>query len=183
MEDIEKIENTIALKYQTIQEIKMLINKIEESSSKDIRFRIETKHWYGFGLEPHLIKEKDIINISKNSMITILNETIQKERERIDKLTDMEIETLKKNECNHNIDNGCIKKEEIKGWQPIEEYFKVNYDWVLIKYYEKGTDYECVPIVAEFNKRDNKWHIADEEYSSLADLFEVRYFFDMQKII
>lgn len=39
----------------------------------------------------------------------------------------------------------------IKGWQPIKEYFKGNYDWVLVKYYDK--DFASIPTVAEFNKQ------------------------------
>lgn len=42
----------------------------------------------------------------------------------------------------------------IKGWQPIEKYFKGNYDWVLVKYYDG--DFACIPTVAEFNKSDKK---------------------------
>lgn len=90
MED--KIGNSIALHQQTINEIEKLKLKIEDSSTEDIRFRIETKHWYGYGLEPTLCKEKSVLDISKRTMQTILDEAINKERERIDKLIGMEIE-------------------------------------------------------------------------------------------
>ena len=68
----------------------------------------------------------------------------------------------------------------IKGWQPIENYFKGNYDWVLIKYYDG--EKECIPNVAEFNKNDKKWHLGDNNYSILPEIFEVKYFFDMQQL-
>ena len=68
----------------------------------------------------------------------------------------------------------------IKGWQPIEKYFKGNYDWVLVKYYDG--DFASVPTVAEFNKSDKKWHLRDDDYSILPEIFEVKYFFDMQQL-
>lgn len=87
----DKIANTIAKKQQIINEIELLKIKIESSETKDIRFKIETKHWYGFS-EPFLSKEKSVLNLSKETMQVILDEAINKERERIDKLIDMEIE-------------------------------------------------------------------------------------------
>ena len=59
-------------------------------------------------------------------------------------------------------------------WKPIEEYDKGNYDWVLVKYFDK--DYECIPCVAE--KRFEKWYSIDEKEIQ----FDVKYFFDMQRI-
>ena len=72
------------------------------------------------------------------------------------------------------------KQIRVKGWQPIEEYFNGEYDWVLIKYYDK--DCECVPNVAEFNKSDNKWHLGDSNYSILPEIFKIKYFFNMQQL-
>lgn len=89
MED--KIENSIVLHQKIINEIELLKIKIGSSETKDIRFKIETKHWYGFS-EPFLSKEKSVLNLSKETMQVILDEAINKERERIDKLIDMEIE-------------------------------------------------------------------------------------------
>jgi len=54
----EKISNTIALKQQIINELEKLSMDVKESVTKDIRFRIETKHWYGYS-EPFL-KKTDI---------------------------------------------------------------------------------------------------------------------------
>lgn len=64
-------------------------------------------------------------------------------------------------------------------WKPIDEYFKnkKNYDWVLVKYYDKY-NFECIPSVAEY--RFDKWYLKDNE-KTLQD-FEVRYFFDMQQL-
>jgi len=64
-------------------------------------------------------------------------------------------------------------------WKPIDEYFKnkENYDWVLVKYYDKY-NFECIPSVAEW--RFDKWYLKDNE-KSLQD-FEVKYFFDMQQL-
>ena len=60
-----------------------------------------------------------------------------------------------------------------------DEYFKnkENYDWVLVKYYDK-CNFECVPSVAEW--RFDKWYLKDNE-KPLQD-FEVKYFFDMQQL-
>ena len=59
-------------------------------------------------------------------------------------------------------------------WKPIEEYDKGNYDWVLVKYFDR--DYECIPCVAE--KRFGKWHSIDEKEIQ----FDVKYFMDIQQI-
>jgi hypothetical protein len=87
----EKIENSIALHQGIIYEIEKIKNRIQESESEKIRFRVETKHWYGFS-EPSLINNKHKLNISKETMQVILDEAINKEKERINKLIDMEIE-------------------------------------------------------------------------------------------
>lgn len=90
MED--KISNTIFLKQQSINELNDLKEKIKKSDTDKIRFRIETKHWYGF-TEPTLIKSKDKLNLSKQTMLKIIDKAIEEERAYIDKLIDMEIES------------------------------------------------------------------------------------------
>lgn len=95
MED--KITNSIALHQGIIYEIEEIKKRIEESETKKIRFRVETKHWYGF-TEPFLSTDKHKLNISKETMQVILDEAINKERERINKLIDMEIERRSKYE-------------------------------------------------------------------------------------
>lgn len=86
----EKISNTIALKQQIINELEKLSLDVEESVTNDIRFRIETKHWYGYS-EPFLKKDRHILDVSKDTMQSIINSAIEKEKERIEKLIDMEI--------------------------------------------------------------------------------------------
>ena len=86
----EKISNTIALKQQIINELEKLSMDVKESVTKDIRFRIETKHWYGYS-EPFLKRNRHILEVSKDTMQAILNSAIEKEKERIEKCIDMEI--------------------------------------------------------------------------------------------
>lgn len=93
----EKISNTIALHQMAINELKEIKHKVQKTATDDVRFRIETKHWYGYS-EPFLAKTKDKLEISTYTMLLILDEAINKEKERIDKLIDMEVE--KKNRRN-----------------------------------------------------------------------------------
>lgn len=66
------------------------------------------------------------------------------------------------------------KNKKIK-WKPIKDYDRKKYDWVLVKYFDG--DYECVPEVAE-KRYDGKWYTSEKQIP-----FEVKYFFDMQKIL
>ena len=93
----DKISNTIALHQQTINEIEEIKERVKESETEKIRFRVETKHWYGFS-EPSLMKRKHNLNLSKYTMQVILEEAIKKERQRIDILIDKEIEERSRNE-------------------------------------------------------------------------------------
>lgn len=86
----EKISNTIALHQMAINELKEIKHRVETTETDDIRFRIETKHWYGYS-EPFIAKTRDKLEISTYTMLLILDEAITKEKERIDKLIDMEI--------------------------------------------------------------------------------------------
>lgn len=90
-EEEEKINNTIALKVMSIEELKRVKEKVEKTQGDNVRFKVETKHWYGYS-EPFLAKDKDVLNISKYTMQLILEEAINKEKERINKLTDKIIE-------------------------------------------------------------------------------------------
>lgn len=87
----EKIENSIFLHQGIINELEEVLKRVETSETEKIRFRVETKHWYGFS-EPLLLWERTPLRISKKTMQVILNEAINKERERINKLIDMEID-------------------------------------------------------------------------------------------
>ena len=63
----------------------------------------------------------------------------------------------------------------VNGWQPISEYSREKYDWVLVKYYDNG--YECVPAVAEMRK-DGQWY----DRMGFTIPFDICYFFDMQQL-
>ena len=91
MNEEEKIENSIFLHQQKINELEKFIERINESETQKIRIKIETKHWYGYS-EPFLIKLKHRFNISKETMIDILNKMIDENKETINKLIDMEID-------------------------------------------------------------------------------------------
>ena len=93
----EKIFNTIALEQQKLNELNLIRKQVETANEGKVRFRIETKHWYGFS-EPFLSKDKYKLNISKYTMQLILDEAINKTKERMNKLIDMQIEERKSEE-------------------------------------------------------------------------------------
>lgn len=66
-------------------------------------------------------------------------------------------------------------RKGVTGWRPISKYNRVEYDWVLIKYFDNG--YECVPCVAE-QRNDGKWY--DRSGNELP--FQIVFFFDMQEL-
>lgn len=99
MEEINKIESSIALHQSTIETLKKIKERVETSETEEIRFKIETKHWYGFS-EPFIAKEKHKIETTKYSAIVLLETAIKIEKEKIDKLIDMEIEKRKENKAN-----------------------------------------------------------------------------------
>lgn len=86
----EKIANTIALHQMTINELKEIKHNIEESIEENVRFSIETRHIIGFDIG--ILKKKKTLSISNYTMNLLLDEAIRKEKERIDKLIDIEIE-------------------------------------------------------------------------------------------
>lgn len=87
----DKISNSIALHQMTIEEVREIRRNVKENIDKDVRFRIETKQMFRVW-EPYIAKVKDKLNISTHTMLLVLDEVERKERERIDKLIDMEIE-------------------------------------------------------------------------------------------
>lgn len=91
----EKILNSIAIHQDTIITLEHIKERVKESETGNMRFKIETKHWYGYN-EPFLGKEKHKLEISKYSAIVLLETAINLEKERIDKLIDMEIENRAK---------------------------------------------------------------------------------------
>ena len=110
----EKISNTIALHQMSINELKEIKHRVETTESEDVRFRIETKHWYGYS-EPFIAKNKDKLEISVYTMTLILDEAIKKEKERIDRLINIEIE----NKCRkENITNEKPKSRKSRKRKP-----------------------------------------------------------------
>lgn len=99
MEEINKIENSIALHQSTIETLKKIKERVETSETEEIRFKIETKHWYGFS-EPFIAKEKHKIETTKYSATVLLETAIKLEQERRDKLIDMVIKKRKENKAN-----------------------------------------------------------------------------------
>lgn len=88
----ERIYNTIFIKQNTINKLKKLHDMIDGSHSQNVRFRVETKHWYGYGTDLHEGKERTEIPISKEIMNEIISIAIERETEYINKLIDMEVE-------------------------------------------------------------------------------------------
>ena len=86
----EKIANSIALRQMTINELKEIKHNIEQSVDKNVKFSIETRHIIGFDVG--ILKKKKPLPISNYTMKLLLDEAIRKEKERINKLIDMEIE-------------------------------------------------------------------------------------------
>lgn len=87
----DKITNSIALHQMTIEEVREIRKNIRENIDDTVRFDIRTrlifKRW-----EPYITVIKNKLNISPRTMLLILDEIEKKEKERIDKLINMEIE-------------------------------------------------------------------------------------------
>ena len=95
----DKIANLIALHQHTIEEIRLIKENVKENIDDTVRFDIRTRlifrRW-----EPYISRIKNKLDISPRTMLLILDEVEKKEKERIDKLIDMEIDhrTIKKKE-------------------------------------------------------------------------------------
>lgn len=87
----EKIANSIALHQMTIEEVRVIKRNVEENIDDTVRFDVRTrlifKRW-----EPYISRIKNKLDVSPRTMLLILDEIEKKEKERIDKLIDMEIE-------------------------------------------------------------------------------------------
>ena len=87
----DKIANSIALHQMTIEEVQGIKHNVKENIDDTVRFDIRTRlifeHW-----EPHITRIKNKLEISPRTMLLILDEVEKKEKERIDKLIDMEID-------------------------------------------------------------------------------------------
>lgn len=89
MED--KIANSIVLHQMTIKELEEIKKNVKENIDDTVRFRIETRLEFG-GWDPHITRVKNKLEVSPRTMLLILDEAKKKEKEKIDKLIDMEIE-------------------------------------------------------------------------------------------
>ena len=86
----EKICNTIALCQMSINELRNIKKRLEDNCTDNVKFIIQTREFNPINLATFRRKHK--LDISTYTMNLILDEAIRKEKERIDKLIDMEIE-------------------------------------------------------------------------------------------
>lgn len=86
----EKIANSIALHQMVIQELRELKYRLDDNCTNDVKFIIQTREFNPIDLAT--FKRKHKLDISTYTMNLILDDAIIKEKERIDKLIDMEIE-------------------------------------------------------------------------------------------
>ena len=86
----EKICNTIALCQMSINELRNIKKKLEDNCTDNVKFIIQTREFNP--IELATFKRKHKLDISTYTMNLILDEAIRKEKEKIDKLIDMEIE-------------------------------------------------------------------------------------------
>lgn len=86
MEEEKIFDEQISNQYKRKKELEELKGKIATSEGKEVRFKIETKNWLGFS-EPFLAKEKSNFNISRYTLIAIIDEMLDKIKEQLDYLT------------------------------------------------------------------------------------------------
>ena len=86
----EKICNAIALCQMSINELIDIKKRLEDNCTDNVKFIIQTREFNPIDLATFRRKHK--LDISTYTMNLILDEAIKKEKERIDKLIDMEIE-------------------------------------------------------------------------------------------
>ena len=86
----EKIANSIVLHQTVIKELKELKCRLEDNCTDNVKFIIQTREFNPIDLAT--FKRKYKLDISTYTMNLILDDAIKKEKERIDKLIDMEIE-------------------------------------------------------------------------------------------
>lgn len=85
----DKIANSIVLHQMAINELQDLKKIVEDSTGQEVDFIVKTKHFDFISLCSY--KRKTKLELSNYSLNLVLDEAIKKERERIDKLIDMEI--------------------------------------------------------------------------------------------
>lgn len=95
MEDEQIIDEQIEKKYKMKKELEELKEKIATNEGEKVRFKIETKNWLGFS-EPFLAKEKSNLNISRYTLIAIIDEMLDKIKKDLDDLTKKRAELRRK---------------------------------------------------------------------------------------
>lgn len=95
MEEEQIIDEQIRTKYEMIKELEELKRKIATSEGKKVRFKIETKNWLGFS-EPFLAKEKSNLNMSRHTLMAIIDEMLDKIKKDLDDLTKKRAELRRK---------------------------------------------------------------------------------------
>ena len=86
----EKICNTIALCQMSINELIDIKKRLEDNCTDNVKFIIQTREFNPIDLAT--FKHKYKLDVPTYTMNLILDEAIRKEKEKIDKLIDMEIE-------------------------------------------------------------------------------------------
>lgn len=86
----DKITNSIVLHQTAINELQNLKEVIKESTGREVDFIIKTKHFDFISLASY--SRKDKLELSNYTINLLIDEAIKKERNRIDKLIDMEVE-------------------------------------------------------------------------------------------
>ena len=84
----EKIANSIALHQQTINELKEIKKRLADAVSGSIKFEIKSKQIFYTDLYIH----RDNIPVSEYTMKLVIDKAIEKEKDYINKLIDMEID-------------------------------------------------------------------------------------------
>lgn len=90
----ERVNNSIMIHQQTIKQLRELKEKVHNNQDEQVRFRIETKHWYGYDT-PHLLKNRSIVDLDEYTMKVVLDEAIKCENRRINKCIEILIERRK----------------------------------------------------------------------------------------
>ena len=87
----DKIANSIVLHQLTIKELEEIKKNVKENIDDIVRFCIEKRLAFG-EWDLCIARVKHKLDISPRTMLLILDEVEKKEKERIDKLIDMEID-------------------------------------------------------------------------------------------
>lgn len=87
--NIKEISKAIYVHQNTINEMERIKDRLELSPPENVKVKVETQRWFGFGDDSFLKKEKNEIPISKYTMHLILDTAIKNEYENISKLIEV----------------------------------------------------------------------------------------------